>query len=693
MKYIVSLLLLLFITITSDCQDSIVPRPTDTLNYLLTHAVKGIPLEEVVVTAFNSRVHWKTVPASVALIGSREINRYAGTSLVPVMNTVPGVRMEERSPASYRLSFRGSLLRSPFGVRNVKVYWNEIPLSDAGGNTYLNLVDMGQLTGAEILKGPVASVYGAGTGGALLMRSDQSFQTQAEHGLQVGITGGSYGLFYEQAAWNYRSNNFVSSLQQSHQQSDGYRQQSATRKDVLKYQAGWQWKHQQLQMLFFYTDLYYQTPGGINLAQMQADPQLARQPAGAIPGSVQQQAAIYNKTLFGGVHHVADISDHFSLRSFVTANNTSFQNPFITNYEKRKERNMGAGTNLVFHAKNVQWMNGIEWLYNSSAIDNYGNRAGVADTVQYKDHVFANQWFVFSEVQYTPGTKWNITAGISINNQSYRYRRLTDPLSMYVTKSNQAVVTPRIAVSYQLSNDVSLYTLAAKGFSPPALAEFRPSDGQFHGDLDAEYGWNYETGIKGELADRRLQFDLAVYFFQLQHAIVRRVDITGAEFFINAGSTQQNGAELLLKYQLLKQPGKFFKGITIWSSYSYQPYSFTDYQQGAVNYSGKELTGVPRNIWVSGLDIETVNGWYFNASINATSSLPLNDINDAYADAYRLIQLKTGYHSKKHWHFFAGIDNVLNQVYSLGNDINALGRRYYNPATARNVFAGMKVSL
>jgi iron complex outermembrane receptor protein len=31
-------------------------------------------------------------------------------------------------------------------------------------------------------------------------------------------------------------------------------------------------------------------------------------------------------------------------------------------------------------------------------------------------------------------------------------------------------------------------------------------------------------------------------------------------------------------------------------------------------------------------------------------------------------------------------------LYSLGNDINAFGRRYYNPAPERNYFAGLRVS-
>lgn len=654
-------------------------------------------LDEVVVQAFNTRMQWKKIPAAVAVISSSDMNRYANTSLVPVMNTIPGIRMEERSPASYRLSIRGSLLRSPFGVRNVKVYWNGIPLTDAGGNTYLNLVDMNELTGAELIKGPAASVYGAGTGGALLLQSQQSFSSTAQDHFTAGITGGSYGLFTEQAGWQHSNNHFNSSLQQTHQQSDGFREQSATRKDILKWQGNWQLKKQAFQFLVFYTDIYYQTPGGITLAQMQLNPKLARQTAGTIPGSVQQKAAVYNKTLFGGLHHEAALSEHFVLKTFVTGNHTSFTNPFITNYEKRGEANFGAGANLIYQKQTgntlFQWMNGAEWLSNHSAINDFGNRSGVADTVQFKDDVFAKQWFAFSQAQYVMNDTWSFTAGLSLNNQSYRYRRLTDPSSVYARKSISMVLTPRVAVLYRVTKDISLYTLAAKGFSPPALAEVRPSDGNYYGDLNAEYGWNVETGIKGELFEQHFQFDIAAYFFSLQNAIVRRNNAAGAEYFVNAGGTKQNGIEAFLKYQLIDHPTATISKLTLRSSYSYQPYRFDDYRQTTNDYSGNELTGVPRNIWVSGLDMETVKGFYFDASLNCTSRLPLTDANDAYAEAYQLLQVKLGYRCSKKdkkSDIFFGIDNLLDQSYSLGNDINAAGKRYYNPAAGRNIFLGIR---
>lgn len=654
-------------------------------------------LEEVTVTAFHASARWLAVPAAVATISKTDIMGFSPVSLVPVLNMVPGVRMEERSPASYRLSIRGSLLRSPFGVRNVKVYWNDFPLTDGGGNTYLNLVDMNQIGGAEILKGPAASVYGAGTGGVLLLHSNDAYTAGKHQQFDIGITGGSYGLLQQRAGWLYSNRSFTSSLQQTHTQSDGYRQQSASRKDVLQWNGALRFGQQQLKFLFFYSDLYYQTPGGITLTQMQQDPQLARQPAGALPGSVQQKTAVYNKTIFGGLKYETKLNGTWDFQGFITMNDTRFRNPFITNYEKRTEDNIGTGFHFVFHRDKgrqaFRWISGAEWLYNRSAIDDYGNKNGQIDTVQFKDKVYATQWFAFTQAVYRFNNNWDITAGLSLNNQTYRFRRLTDPGSTYYQHRNiNAVLTPRLAVAYKVQKAVTVYAVAAKGFSPPSLAELRPSDGNYYGDLQAEQGWNFELGVKGILLHGRLQFDVAAYHFKLKDAIVRRNNTAGAEYFVNAGEATQQGIEAFLKYKVISTGHGFLNNMYWWSSYSYQPYRFDQYKQGVTDYSGNKLTGVPRNIWVNGISIEARNGWYTNLSLNATASLPLTDANDAFANAYQLVQWKLGCQwkrTKQIIHFFTGIDNLLNQVYSLGNDINAAGKRYYNPAPARNFFAGV----
>jgi iron complex outermembrane receptor protein len=42
---------------------------------------------------------------------------------------------------------------------------------------------------------------------------------------------------------------------------------------------------------------------------------------------------------------------------------------------------------------------------------------------------------------------------------------------------------------------------------------------------------------------------------------------------------------------------------------------------------------------------------------------------------------------------FAGIENAFDVTYSLGNDINAAGGRYYNAAPGRNYYGGVSLSL
>ena len=91
----------------------------------------------------------------------------------------------------------------------------------------------------------------------------------------------------------------------------------------------------------------------------------------------------------------------------------------------------------------------------------------------------------------------------------------------------------------------------------------------------------------------------------------------------------------------------------------------------------------------------TSPGFYLHANLNYTSKLPLNDANDAYAKEYYLLQAKLGWKGKLTSsiaiELFAGADNILDEHYSLGNDINAVGKRYYNPSPLRNYFGGVIV--
>ncbi len=656
-------------------------------------------MQNVIVTAFASQLKWKDVPASVAFLSKQNLQRYDGSSLVPAMNTVPGVRMEERSPGSYRLSVRGSLLRSPFGVRNVKVYWDDIPLTDAGGNTYINLIDVNNLQSVEIIKGPSASFYGANTGGAVILRSDDKIPVN-KNVFNASLTGGSFGLFNEQAGWRYGNKKFVSNLQQSHLQSDGYRQHSTLKKDVVKWNSKWDINQKEsLSFLAFYSNLQYETPGGLTQPQFDLDPKLASQPSGTFPGAVAKKAAVYNKTYFAGTSLRSSFTKNFGYTTAFVINHSDFVNPTTRNYEKRNEWNYSGRTDFNYNIKGngftIKANAGAELQYNNSFIRDYGNVNGNADTAQSADKIHISQYFLFAQLNMHIGTRLLLQAGASRNEVRYWYHRTLDLAGQYPQiKKAGPTVSPRFGTSYTITKELSVYASAAKGFSAPTLDEVQPTTADFNKQLQPEFGWNYEAGIKGTAFKTMLEYNASFYYFNLKDAIVRRNDANGVAYYINAGSTIQKGVEFWFNAHIINSNKHFITALNIWNSYSYQPYRFNEYVVGSSIFSGKKLTGVPRTINVSGIDIKTKHNWYANITFNYTSDIPLNDGNTVYAADYRLLQTKVGKQfimAKSTLHIFAGADNLLNQVYSLGNDINAAGSRYFNAAPLRNFYAGMHI--
>lgn len=662
-------------------------------------------LSDVIVKGFETNRQLLLTPASASIINQKSLQRFGGISLVPAFNTIPGVRIEERSPGSYRLSIRGSLLRSPFGIRNIKFYIDDIPFTDAGGNTYLNLIDPNSIGSAEILKGPASSLYGGGTGGAIILNEPTLITTAANNNLsnhfKIKLQGGSYGFLGENIIWQMNKNKYGLQLTQSHLQSDGYRDNSRMRKDVIHFADKWQVsKKDDLKFHLVLADLYYQTPGGLTLAQWLANPKQSRLATATLPGAKQQKIAVYNKTIFAGLCNTFHFSEKLSNITSVVFNYTDFKNPFISNYEKRKESSRGLRTKMIYqtHAGTMplQLIAGGEWQTTFSHIDNYGNKNGIADTVQSKDEVNAYQHFYFVQTDLEITNKFFLNAGLSYNGFTYRYVRTSNnPQLPKKTKKFDPVLSPRFALLYKLAKGFSIRVLLSKGFSAPTIAEVRPSEGSFFESLQPEYGWNYEAGIRGDVFKHRLQFDINAYVFTLQNAIVRRIASNGGEYFVNAGGTKQKGIEGSSAYYLLLNKKYFITTLRLWTSLTLNNYHFKEYKSGNTDYSGKKLTGVPETVSVSGVDIESSVGFYLNTTFNYTSSLPLTDANTVYAEEYNLLQCRLGFKhnfKEKNMEVFIGADNLLNENYSLGNDINAAGNRFYNAAALRNYFAGIVLS-
>jgi iron complex outermembrane receptor protein len=651
-------------------------------------------LDTVSVEAYAADRPQHLVPASIGSIDPKSFNRFSGTSLLPAFNMVPGVRMEERSPGSYRFSVRGSLLRSPFGVRNVKFYWNGLPFTDGGGNTYLNLLDLSAVTRAEVIKGPAGSLYGAGTGGAVLLRSSP-IEASA-----VGITalGGSFGTYRIGGLVEAQSQQLESRVQFVQQKSDGYRQQSAMSRSAFQADMAFPFSASDImEITILYTDLNYQTPGGLTEAQYLADPRQARPASGAIPGTTEQQAAVFNTTWLSGIQYEHQWSSSWRSSLGIVASSTEFKNPSIRNFEVRDEQNTGLRLTTTWeksnpaHRKRIVF--GAEYQQYRAPItvnNNLGGEPGPVVLSQDEITSTLALGFVQGEIEFKNGLQ--LVGGLSVNYTELRDKRTTPSPTITQQRIFNPVLLPRIAILKKLSASVSLFASASRGFSPPTVAEVMPSTGIYNPTLNPESGWSYEAGVHGRLGSH-IELHASVYDFRLRDAIVLQRDSSGADYYVNAGDTRQPGLEVAAEWS------KSFSGIVqmvkIKTGITYSAYRFGTYVFDGSDYSGNALTGVPPWTVALGADADLAWGMYARVTANFADRIPLNDANSDYASDYLLLGVRAGKRIKGRLpiDLFAGVDNLLDQSYSLGNDLNAVGKRYFNAAPEINFYLGLSTRL
>lgn len=649
--------------------------------------LQPLTLDTVVIKAFEQNRNLREVAAAVNYIGPAILQRFAPASVVTAVNTTAGVRMEERSPGSYRFNIRGSALRSPFGVRNVKVYFNDIPFTDPGGNTYLNQLGYYDYRSLEVIKGPGSSLYGSGTGGVLLVQSlDETVPT----GATIDYTTGSFGLQGIYAAVVTGRQEMKNRFAFQHLQSEGYRNHSALKRQVLSWNGLYQWQNErELRTTFLAGDLFYETPGALNATEFAANPKNARPAAGAFPGAEQARASINQKTVLAGVSFSQKLVSALQHKTVVYAAFTQMNNPAIRNYSRNKEPHGGARSFLTWkqNIRNASLIlnAGGELQRGLASFSIHKNVAGRADTLQTLDEVDNQLGFLFANA-VLDWKQWTLTAGSSLNGSRIRFRRLFPAPGPEQEKKLNGIYAPRASVMYQLGN-ASVYASVAKGFSPPSTTELLPTGSDINLDLAAEKGINYDLGFRGSF--RNLFIDVNAFIFSLTNTIVQRRTAGGGEYFINAGSTRQKGVEVQLRYALFSNQATA-QG-QVWTSYTGHFFRYDTFTQLANDYSGNRLPGVAPHAVSSGISISS-QGFSGTAAYFFSSRFPLSDANDVYALSYHLVHLKFGYERKwKHLHtgISAGADNLLNQTYSLGNDINGAAGRYFNAAPHRNYFVSL----
>lgn len=656
--------------------------------------LKGSPIKNVL----------QNTASSISVITTADINKTDGIILTPVLNKIPGVTMQQGALNNNRITIRGIGARSQFGTNKIKAYFDGIPLSSGEGETTIDDIDLAAIEKIEIIKGPNSTSFGSGLGGVIQLFSRET--PLLESFGKSTVTFGSFALLQQRLSAGYSDSKTNLFASYTDLETDGFRANSSYKRKSFNLHGKQKIaSNGSLSFLGTFIRLKAFIPSSINETDLNNNPEKA-----APTWAAAQGFESYDKYMLGlGYEH--RFSETWSLQTSVFSNFRDAYEPRPFNILDEKTSALGFRSNVNY--KNHLFSLPFEMSFGTELLaENYefmlfrnlyqsqpgqGSIKGDAFSAIKQNRKYLNY---FIQMELWISEKLHLETGLALNTTQYS---LED-----VFKNNSGVQkvpftfgdvwSPRVGLSYKLSNGKNLFTSVSKGFSVPLVAETLTPEGQINTDLKPELGWNYELGFKGNWLGNKLYTEVTFYTTQIENLLVARRTAEDQFVGINAGSSSHTGLEFLINHKLLELT---ILQITPYISGAVNTFKFKEFLDRDADYSGNQLTGVPENQFNFGVDLNTKNGFSLNTSFRTTGKIPMNDSNTKYSERYSLLDLKTAYVFTilkiLKTEVNAGINNALNTKYAANILPNAVGfgsaaPRYFFPGNPVNYYGGFSVA-
>ena len=569
-----------------------------TQNLTLSLVPSTEDLNEVQVIGFATERTLQETSASISFLTSKDLSKTNATSLTQSLNNLAGIRIDQSGLDNQRVTIRGIGANSNLGVRGIKVYFNDIPLTEPDGYTRLEALDFTTIGRVEIIRGPASSLYGTANGGVMNFNSEKA--AYGGTSLQYGGLIGSYGLNRSGIIFKHgsaKANIYASTTSQG---SDGYRASNRSDRDNVNF-AGQFFLTEKFSINALFARLHdnVRYPLALTYDQLRLDPTQdaivsAGKRASAFNTGRDQtftrwginakyeisDALKVSASYFGGKNDQISNSLTGPATTFTSLGTNEGVRGMITFKPKMDKLQFSINAGVEYQSF-IQ--DGINFSVTSNADFSITRAATPGASVV---NAGANTlYFIQGDIELTPKTILTAGAGFI----SYNYSR-TDRLKSNATDNrdfnNQ--VAPRIAINHNFGDFLALRASLSKGFTPPILNEatFSATSGKFNPLIEASTSQQIEFGARGSLFKKRLTYDAAYYNMQIDNELV-----TETRDFVpiarNAAKTNRNGIELSLAYEAIKAEDK--QAITLLryrASFTSQDFKYDTYTKETVYSSG-----------------------------------------------------------------------------------------------------------
>lgn len=657
-------------------------------------------------------------PGSIANLVGKDLQRNNQMNLQETFNLLPGARMEFRNiNTGARIILRGYGNQNNFNGIGYKAYYNDIPLTEADGTTNLDDIDFASLGRVEVFRGPVSSVYGTGIGGVVSFLSEQAPQGIS---LRQSFLWGANSTYRTTTAVGLGNDKTNILFSYGQQRTDGYRMNSASKKDYWNLNAAfYNSPKSTIRFFAYYTKSYDELSGQVDSLG------LINYPDSAELSYIRNNSHSDLESVKMSVTHEYVFNRLLSSKTTFFAGTQEIGQSVAATLTKTSKSSFGFRSAFIFTPRlgptvESRFTLGLEGNKNIIYQKSYNLNNGALGTLRTDQELKPMQWNGFGMLELTIDKNTLMVFSGSVNFITYDNEDLRANGNGYVNQSGyysfKPLVTPRWVVNHIVRKNWSVYSNYSMGYAQPGTNQvIIPQTGKVNANIKPEISNTFEVGTKASLFKESLYINFAFFNMEVTDKIITQ-NFPAANgqpayiAFVNAGAVNFSGAELSANYVFIPHRKGFLQLIRPFLSYTYNGSRNSDLKSDnnnnvfTKNYSNLHVSGLAENLLNTGLDIEAGNGFYLNLTDIFTGKMPITLDNTVTSDSYNLVNAKFGYRRefgkpgkpRISFDIYGGNNNIFDTRYAQFVVINLVPQggvppRYFTPGPRSALYGGISL--
>jgi len=222
-----------------------------------------------------------------------------------------------------------------------------------------------------------------------------------------------------------------------------------------------------------------------------------------------------------------------------------------------------------------------------------------------------NSYALFGEAELDLTKRFRLTAGGRFDHEKADFE-FVNSLAGTEDRAGRtdSVFLPKFAAEFDIGPTATISGTVQRGYRAGGAGQSLLTATRYA--FDPEFTWNYEIALRATALNNRLSFNSNVFYVDWNDQQVEA--LTGSPFggfdttIVNAGKSEQYGAEAELSYQASKE-------LRLFTNVGLLHTEFVEYETAGSNFSGNEFPFAPRYTIGAGAQYNHQSGFFAAASV------------------------------------------------------------------------------